>query len=91
MQVKGLTLMYTEEIIEMLAQYKPKELLKTMDKLVCFWKEGVFIGNPKRLFESFKLISNKEQREEIKRKFQEWYSAMKKLNPKLERINWSEK
>jgi len=84
----GLWLMYTEEIIEALARYNSDELLEAMKKLVSFWKKGTFIGSPKRLFESFKLIPNEEERVEVKREFQKWYNSMKKFNPKIEKVDW---
>ncbi len=84
----GLWLTHTEEIIEALAIYNPNELLEAMEKLVSFWKKGIFIGSPKRLFESFRLIPNEEQRADVKGKFKIWYSSMSKLNPKIEKVNW---
>jgi len=84
----GLWLMHTEVIIETLARYNSNELLEVMKKLVSFWKEGVFIGSPKRLFENFKLIPNEEQRIKVKGEFQKWYNSMRKLNPKIEKIDW---
>jgi len=84
----GLWLMYTEEIIEALARYNSDELLEAMKKLVSFWKKGTFIGSPKRLFESFKLIPNEEQRARVKREFQKWYDLMRKFNPKIEKVEW---
>lgn len=87
-QSQRVWLMHTDKIIEALARYNLKELLEVMEKLVFLWKKGVFVGSPKRLFESFKLISNEEQRVEFKRKFQKWYNSMRKLNPKIEKVSW---
>lgn len=84
----GLWLMYTEEIVETIAKHKPSELLDIMEKLVSFWGKGVFIGSPKRLLESYKLVSAESQRIEAKKKFQKLYKAMRKLNPKLENVDW---
>lgn len=86
---EGLWLMHTEEIIETIARYNSNELLEVMEKLVSFWKKGVFIGSPKRLFESFRLIPNEEERLKVKRKFQKWYNSIRKLDPKIERVNWN--
>ena len=84
----GLWLMHTEVIIETLARYNSNELLEVMKKLVSFWKEGVFIGSPKGLFENFKLIPNEKQRTRVKGEFQKWYNSMRKINPKIEKIDW---
>ena len=84
----GLWLMYTEEIVETIARYSPNELLEIMGKLVSLWEKGVFIGSPKRLFESYKLVSVENQRIETKKKFQKWYTSMRRLNPKIERVDW---
>jgi hypothetical protein len=84
----GLWLMYTEEIVETIARYSPNELLEIMEKLVSLWEKGVFIGSPKRLFESYKLVSAENQRIETKKRFQKWYNSMRRLNPKIERVNW---
>jgi len=84
----GLWLVSTEEVMMAVAKHRPNELTKLMEKLVYLWKKGVFVGSPKRLFETFGLVSDYNQKTEIKGKFQEWYNLMKKLNPKLEKVNW---
>lgn len=83
----GLWFMYTEEIVETIAKQNPSELLGIIEKLVSFSGKGIYIGNIKRLFESYKLVSNETQRIETKKKFQKWYNAMKRFNPKIERID----
>lgn len=85
---EGLWLMYTEEIIETIARHNSNELLEAMEKLVSFWKKGAFIGSPKRLFRSFRLIPNEKQRTKVKKEFQKWYNSMRRLNPKIEKIDW---
>lgn len=85
---EGLWLMSTEEVVEAIVRHNPDEVLEIMEKLVSAWKKLAFIGNPKRLFESYKLISDNEQKLKIKKKFQEWHRSMKKLNPRLEKIDW---
>lgn len=85
----GLWLMYTEEIVETIARYSPNELLWIIEKLVYLWKQGFFIGSPKKLFESYKLISAENQRIETKKNFKKLYDAMKKLEPKTEKVSWS--
>jgi len=84
----GLWLMYTEEIVETIAKHNPNELLGIMKKLVAFWEKGVFIGSPKRLFESYKLMSVENQKIDSRKKFQKWYSSMRELNPKIEKVDW---
>lgn len=85
----GLWLMYTEEIVEAIASFSPCDLKEIMGRLVNLWKNGAFIGSPKKLFETFKLVVNKKQRQKIKKKFQKWYDSMKKLNPRLEKVDWT--
>jgi len=41
------------------------------------------------LFESYKLISAENQRIETKKNFKKLYDAMKKLEPKTEKVSWS--
>jgi len=84
----GLWLMYTEKIVETIARYSPNELLEIMRKLVFLWEKGVFIGSPKRLFESYKLVSDENQRIETKKKFQKWYNSIRRLNPKIEKVDY---
>ena len=85
----GLWLMYTEEIVKIIAEHNPSELLEIMGKLVSLWTKGVPIGSLNKLFENYKLISAKSQRIEIKKKFQKLYNSMRRYNPKIERIDWS--
>ncbi len=84
----GVWLLYTEEIIEEIAKIQSKDLLKIMEILINLWKKGAYIGNLKRLFESFKLISDEKQKIKIKKEFQNMYNLVKKLNSKIERIEW---
>ncbi|MFX0203838.1 MAG: hypothetical protein ACFFCW_47675 [Candidatus Hodarchaeota archaeon] len=85
----GLWLMSAEKIVQVIANHNPDELLEVMEKLVSLWKKGVVIGSPKRLFETFRLVSDRNQATKIKRRFQKWYNLMKRLNPKLEKVNWN--
>ena len=89
LQADGLWLMYTEEIVEAIASYSPYDLQEIIKSLVNLWKNRVFIGSPKKLFETFKLVANKKQKQEIKKRFQKWYDSMKQLNPKLEKVDWT--
>lgn len=84
----GLWLMYTEEIVEAIAKHNPNELVEVMKELVSLWKKGIFVGSPKRLFESYKLVSVKRQRIDTKKIFHKLYNSMRKLNPKIEMIDW---
>jgi hypothetical protein len=82
-------LMETEEIIEAVAERMPDKLLELMEKLVRLWRNRVFIGSHKRLFEAFRLVLDKDLRMEIKGKFQRWDDSMRKLNPKLEPVDFT--
>jgi len=85
----GLWLIKTEEIIEEITKSEPKDLLGIMRILVDLWKKGVFIGRLKKIFESFKLLSDKEEQKKVKKEFYKWYNSMKKINPNIEKIDWS--
>jgi hypothetical protein len=84
----GLWLIHTEEIVEVIARHNSNELLKIMRILVSLWKKGSYIGSPKRLFESYKLVPIESLKIEIKKIFQKWYNSIKKLNPKIEEVDW---
>jgi hypothetical protein len=83
-----LWLQHTEEIIEVLATYRPVELLAIVKILVDFWKKRVYIGSPKKIFESYKLISDEKLKNDIKKEFQILYNSMKKIHPGLEEVTW---
>jgi hypothetical protein len=38
---------------------------------------------------STSLITNEEQRVEVKRKFQKWYNSMRRLDHRIERVSWN--
>jgi len=81
-----LWLMYTEEIIEEIARHEPNELIEIMGKLIFLWEKGAYIGDLKRLFESYKLVTDEKLKVEIKEKIKDFYNSMKKLHPKIENI-----
>jgi len=83
-----LWLHHTEEIIEVIATYRPVELLPIVKNLVDFWKERVYIGSPKEIFGSYKLISDEKLKNDIKKEFQILYNSMKKIHPGLEEVTW---
>ena len=84
----GLWLDYTEEIIEAISNCRPTKLQEVVENLMDLWKNEVYIGNPKKIFESFRLVQNKKRRREIKKKFHKWYDSMRKIKPNLEEIDW---
>lgn len=79
----------TEKIIEAIAREKPDRILDLMKTLVDLWKLGVYIGSPKKLFESYKLIDTQKVRIEVKKKFEMWYESLKKLKPEIESVDWN--
>lgn len=78
----------TGKILNVIAQEQPEELRGIVEKLVKLWKLGAFIGSPKEIFEAYGQISNVRLKMITKKKFQFWYKSMKKLNPKLEKVDW---
>jgi len=86
-QYQGIVwLVATEKIIEEIARSRPKILLKIVKTLIDFWKKGIYIGSPKKLFESFKLIQDEKQKVKVKKEFQVLYNSIKKLNSKIEKV-----
>jgi len=84
----GIWLMSAERMIQVIAKCDTRSLLEIMEALVKFWKKGVYIGNPPELFTSYELILDQKEKEDTKAQFQKWYNSMKKLNPKIEKVDW---
>jgi hypothetical protein len=78
---------HTEKIVEAIAKFNPNKLTNIVEKLLHLWGKGAFIGDLKRLFESYKFVPSENKRWEIKEKFQELYNSMRKRNPEIE-IDW---
>lgn len=78
----------TGEILVEIAKKKPDELNDIVRKLVKLWELGSFVGSPKEIFESYKAIRDKDSRQKNKYQFKKWYQKMKKLNPKIEKVDW---
>jgi hypothetical protein len=54
-----------------------------VEKLLHLWEKGVFIGDLKRLFESYKFVPSENKRWEIEEKFQELYNSIRNTNSKF--------
>jgi len=63
-----LWLVSTEKTMMEMAKHRPDKSVPLMEKLVYLWKEGVYIRSPKRLFETYKLVSEEGLKAEIKGK-----------------------
>lgn len=85
----GMLLICTEEMNKAIAEYSPNELVEVMEKLVNLWNKGMHIGELKILFESYRLIKDEKQKIIIKQKFRKMHDSMRRLEPKLEKIDWS--
>lgn len=79
-----------EEAIKFISRKKPEDLITLVGSLVELWKLGAFVGSPKTILETYKVIEDLELRATTKKKFQAWYEEMKILNPKIEIISWNE-
>lgn len=77
-----------EKMITYIAGYDSKKLLPLVEILVDLWKKGSFVGSPKEIFENYKKISEPRLKRQVKKQFLVWYSAMKRMNPKIEVVNW---
>jgi len=74
--------------LQFVASNKPSFLISLVGKLVELWKLGAFVGSPRELFETYKLIPNPNEKDKAKAQFKSWYEEMKALNPKLETVLW---
>lgn len=78
----------TGDILIEIAKKQPGELNDIVKKLVKLWELGSFIGSPKEIFGSYKAIQDKDLRQKSKSQFKRWYQKMKRLNPKIEKVDW---
>jgi hypothetical protein len=78
----------TGKLLQITARHNPKKIIGIVKKIVRLWKLGSFVGSPKEIFESFEVISNIKLKNSVKKQFKVWYKEMKKINPKLELVNW---
>ncbi len=74
--------------LEFVAKNKPSILSGLVEKLVELWKLGAFIGSPKMIFETYKLVEDLNLKAELIAKFRTWYDELKTINPKLEEVDW---
>lgn len=84
----GIWLLYAESIIEAVAMERPSELAGLMKNLVTLWKSRVWIGDLRRLFESYRLVSDKKRRTEIRSEFQLLYDSVNLLHPNACKVDW---
>ncbi len=77
-----------EKALQVIANQKPPLLIKLVGNLVDLWKLGAFIGSPREIFETYKLVQNSKEKKEIKKQFKSWYDEMKSINAKLEQVSW---
>ena len=81
-----LWLQHTEEIIEVIATYRPVELFPIVKNLVDFWKRRAYIGNLQKIFESYKLISDEKLKNDIKKSLKFCTIQLKKLIQILKKL-----
>ena len=77
-----------EKIIVYIAVHDSKKLLPLVSILVDLWKKGSFVGSPKDIFESYRLVKDVRLKKTIKKQMQKWYIQMKKMNPKIQKVDW---
>ncbi len=78
------------KVLRKTAEKKPEQLLVLIELLYEMWMKGAFVGTISEIFTSYKFIDNKELRLQLEGKFKEIYFRMKKVNEKLENVDWSE-
>jgi len=77
-----------EKALQYVASNDPSMLVKVAEKLVKLWKLGAFVGSPKGIFETYKMVQSTALKNKIKDQFKLWYGEMKTINPKLEEVSW---
>lgn len=77
-----------EKMIDYIATNKQDRLISVVEILVKLWIKGAFIGSPREIFESYKRISDAVLKKQIKSRFRNLHKTMKKMNPKIEAVDW---
>lgn len=77
-----------EKTLQFIASNNPSMLIKAVEKLVELWKLGAFVGSPREIFETYKLVQDTNTKNQIRHQFKIWYDEMKTINQKLEDVSW---
>lgn len=77
-----------ERALQFIASNNPSMLIKVVGKLVVLWKLGAFVGSPREIFETYKLVQDTNTKNKIRDQFKLWYYEMKAMNQKLEDVPW---
>lgn len=78
----------TGDILQKLAKGKPDQLIGVVENLYQLWLKNAYIGGIAEVFSSYQYIDGEPLRNEAKVRFQEFYQQMKKINPKLQDVEW---
>ncbi len=78
----------SDKTIMYVANNRPELLLPLVGNLVQLWKDGAYIGGPKMVFDTYKVVNDSKLKNKIKTQYESWYEEMKKLNPKTEIVDW---
>lgn len=85
----GLWLMHTAKIIEALARQAPQHLTDVMGSLVCMWERGVYIGDLKELFESYRAITDEQLRKSTEQELRKLFMRMQERQPQVAKVEWT--
>lgn len=77
-----------EKALQFIASNNPSMLIEVVEKLVELWKLGAFVGSPREIFETYKLVQDTNTKNKIRDQFKLWYDEMKTINQKLEDVSW---
>ena len=66
-----------EKDLKFIATYNPSILMKLVEELVELWESDVFIGIPKEIFETYKLVKDNNLKKQLSKQFKIWYKKMK--------------
>jgi hypothetical protein len=75
-------------MIEVMAKVNSEDLVQTVVKLVDLWKKGAYIGSLSILFKSYLFIQNETEKKNVKKVFRDLYASMRRIYPKLEKVDW---
>lgn len=78
-----------QEVMVAIAMNRPEDLIEIMTRLARLWLLGVYIGNPGKLLETFKLTKNRKLKTKVKREFKRLYRSMKEVHTKLVEVDWN--
>lgn len=88
-RIGGRLWLSAEETLPIIAKRQPEQLIDVIDKLILLWDKGAMIGHPSSILTSYKHIADPALRESTKASLVSHYKHMKKVQPKLEVVDFT--